>query len=243
MPSPPVQNSEPFRLTTVSAKPVPRHAHLRRVTASTSRFLHLYLSMLSFAVVLFFAATGITLNHPDWFSSQIKTIVHHGVAPHQMLGSHPAAEPDNPGNKTTRSEAVNANSEAGVDKLGLVEMLRSREGIHGAVSDFSVDDSQIEISFKAPGYSADAFIDRDNGKYDLTETRNGIVAVMNDLHKGRDSGRAWAWVIDLSAGLLVLVSLTGLILIWFMHKRRVKGLLLAVTGALLCLAMYKIFVP
>ena len=31
------------------------------------RWLHIYLSMFSLAVVLFFSVTGITLNHPDWF--------------------------------------------------------------------------------------------------------------------------------------------------------------------------------
>lgn len=222
-------------MTTVSAKPVQHHAHLRRVVASTSRFLHLYLSMVSFAVVLFFAATGITLNHPDWFANQ-KTVVHHGVAPKSMLGS-PAAQGDNAGSKPDP-----ANSEAGVDKLALVEMLRA-QGIHGAVSDFRIDDSQIEISFKAPGYSADSFIDRDSGKYDLTETRNGLVAVLNDLHKGRDSGKAWSLVIDISGGLLVLVSVTGLVLIWFMHKRRTNGLLLAAGGAIVCILMYRLFVP
>lgn len=212
-------------MTTVSAKPVPTHVHLRRVVASSARFLHLYLSMVAFAIVLFFAATGITLNHQDWFSSQQKTVVHHGLAAHQMLGSRTAQGED-----------------SGVDKLGLVEMLRAQD-IHGAVSDFRIDDSQIEVSFKAPGYSADAFIDRDSGKYDLTETRNGFVAVMNDLHKGRDSGKAWSVLIDISAGLLVLVSVTGLVLLWFMHKRRTNGFILAVAGALLCIAIYKIFVP
>jgi hypothetical protein len=218
-------------LTTVSAKPVPRHAHLRRVVASTSRFLHLYLSMVSFAVVLFFAATGLTLNHPDWFSSQIKTIVRHGVAAKSMLGNR------------TAQVAAGGGGDATIDKLGLVEMLRSRDGIHGAVSDLRVDDSQIEISFKAPGYSADAFIDRDSGKYDLTETRNGFVAILNDLHKGRDSGRAWSVVIDISASLLVLVSLSGLVLIWFMHKRRTNGLLLAAAGAAAFILIYRLFIP
>lgn len=180
--------------------------------------------MISFAVVLFFAATGLTLNHADWFASEQKTTVYHGTAAKNMLGT--------PGSQ----------GDAGVDKLGLVEMLRAT-GIHGAVSDFRVDDSQIEISFSAPGYSADAFIDRDSGKYDLTETRNGFVAIMNDLHKGRDTGKAWSFVIDVSAGLLVLVSLTGLVLIWFMHKRRVAGLLLAAAGAAFCILFYRLFVP
>jgi hypothetical protein len=181
--------------------------------------------MVSFAVVLFFSVTGITLNHQDWFADQQKTAVFHGQASAKMLGD--------------RAKSGDA---AGIDKLGLVEMLRA-QGIHGAVSDLRIDDSQIEISFKAPGYSADAFIDRDTGKYDLTETRNGFVAILNDLHKGRDSGKVWAALIDISAGLLVLVSLTGLILIWFMHKRRTVGLLLVAVGTVLCVLLYRFFVP
>jgi hypothetical protein len=182
--------------------------------------------MVSFGVVFFFAVTGITLNHPDWGASQQKTVVHHGQAAKAMLG-----------NRTAQGDA------AGVNQLGLVEMLRSQDGIHGAVSDFRVDDSQIAISFKGPGYAADAFIDRDTGKYDLTETRNGFMAVINDLHKGRDTGKAWAVVIDISASLLVLVSLTGMILIWFMHKRRTAGLLLAAAAAAVCVVGYRLFVP
>ena len=181
--------------------------------------------MVSFAVVLFFSVTGITLNHQDWFADQQRTAVFHGQAAAKMLGD--------------RAKSGDA---AGIDKLGLVEMLRA-QGIHGAVSDLRIDDSQIEISFKAPGYSADAFIDRDTGKYDLTETRTGFVAILNDLHKGRDSGKVWAALIDISAGLLVLVSLTGLILIWFMHKRRTVGLLLVVVGTMLCFILYHFFVP
>ncbi len=49
---------------------------------------------------------------------------------------------------------------------------------------------------RAAGYTADMFLDRATGTYDSTETRMGFVALMNDLHKGRDSGRAWSRVID-----------------------------------------------
>jgi hypothetical protein len=181
--------------------------------------------MVSFAIVLFFAVTGITLNHQEWFSDKQKTTVYHGVADARMLG-----------NRAAQGDAAN------VDKLGLVEMLRA-QGIHGAVSDLRVDDSQIEISFKAPGYTADTFIDRDTGKYDLTETRNGFVAVINDLHKGRDSGKAWSIFIDVSAILLTLVSASGLLLVWFIHKRRVTGFLLAIAGAVVSVLLYRLFVP
>ncbi len=58
-----------------------------------------------------------------------------------------------------------------VAKLEIVEHLRNANGVKSALSDFHVDDSQITVSFKGPGYTADAFIDRDTGKYDLTVVR------------------------------------------------------------------------
>ena len=38
-----------------------------RDLATWSRWLHIYLSMFSFIIVLFFSVTGLTLNHVDWF--------------------------------------------------------------------------------------------------------------------------------------------------------------------------------
>ncbi len=71
----------------------------------------------------------------------------------------------------------------------------------------------------------------------------GLVAVLNDLHKGRDTGKAWARVIDVSAVLMVLVSLTGLLLIFFLAKKRFSGLLVAVAGAILSYLAYLAWVP
>jgi len=62
------------------------------------------------------------------------------------------------------------------------------------------------------------------------------------LHKGRDTGNKWSTVIDFSAVLMTLVSLTGLTLIFFLNKRRFFGLVIAVTGALLCYLAYAMWV-
>lgn len=197
--------------------PAQRSAKLRRRTAIVSRWLHTYLSMVSFAVVLFFAITGLTLNHADWFASQQKTTERAGTLPVDWL----------------KDES---------HKLEVVEKLRTA-GAHGAVSDYRIDDQQVSVSFKAPGYTADTFIDRASGKYQLTITNNGLVAVLNDLHKGRDSGKAWGWVIDASAVLLTLVSLSGLLLLFFVYKRRLSGLIVGVAGAIACWLIWRHFVP
>ena len=183
-----------------------------------SRWLHIYLSMASFAILFFFAVTGLTLNHTEWFAGQQRTV--------QAKGTMDRAWLKDP-----------------VRKLEIVELLRSRHSVRGAMSDFRVDDAQCSVSFKGPGYTADAFLDRTTGAYDLTETRNGVFAVLNDLHKGRDSGRVWAWVIDLSAGLMTLVSLSGFVLIFLLAKKRFSGLVVASIGGLMCWALWARFVP
>ncbi len=174
--------------------------------------------MLSFGVLLFFAVTGLTLNHTEWFSGAQRTIQVKGRLNTALLKDK-------------------------VAKLEVVERLRQAHRVSGALSDFRIEDAQCSVSFKGPAYTADVFIDRATGAYDLTETRMGLVALINDLHKGRDSGRAWGWVIDLSAVLMTLVSLSGLILMFYLQKRLFSGLLTLAGGALACYLAYLLWVP
>jgi hypothetical protein len=202
----------------------PKHVHgfWRRHTASFFRWLHIYLSMISFAILFFFAVTGLTLNHADWFSHGKERV-------RQTKGKMDAR--------------WMTGADASVQKLEVVEFLRHAHGIKGAVGDFRIEETQCDVSFKGPGYSADAIIKRDTGDYEMTETRMGFVAIINDLHKGRDSGRGWSLIIDISAVLMVLVSSTGTVLLAFVKRRRVTGYIAAGVGALLCWLAYVLFVP
>jgi uncharacterized protein len=94
------------------------------------------------------------------------------------------------------------------------------------------------VTFKGPGYSADAFIDRATGRYDLSESYHGVIAVINDLHKGRDTGKVWSVLIDLSALLMTLVSLTGLILLFYIKRRRISGLVIALVGTVVVAVLW-----
>jgi len=194
-----------------------RSLHWKRRFAHLARWLHTYLSMLSFAILLFFAATGLTLNHAEWFEGQRNAVKYQG---------------------TLDAAWMKASDPKVVEQDKIVEYLRRTHGIKNAVSEVHVEDDRCEVVFKGPGYEADASIDRKTGKYDLSVSRFGVVAVLNDLHKGRDTGGEWSKVIDFSAVLMTLVSLTGLTLIFFLNKRRLFGLVMAVTGALLCYLAY-----
>jgi uncharacterized protein len=197
----------------------PHWKHKWRKRAVTwARWSHIYLSMVAFAILFFFAATGFTLNHQEWFAGQPHTAIYKGAVERAWLGNE-------------------------VAQTRVVEHLRQTHHIKAALSDFRVDDGQVSVSFKGPGYSADAFIDRGTGSYDLTETRLGWAAVMNDLHKGRDAGRVWGKLIDAAAIFMTLVSLTGVTLIFFLAKWRRSGLILLAAGAALCCTLYFLFVP
>ena len=191
-------------------------------TASLSRWLHIYLSMLSFVVVLFFSVTGLTLNHAAWFDGK--------EIEQKYTGNVPVAW-------------VNAPDTSHIKKLEIVELLRKSYGIKGYVSDFLIQDDQCLISFKGPGYSANAFIARKDGKFELIELKMGVGAVLNDLHKGRDTGKSWSWLIDVSAIFLILISLSGLVMLLFLKKKKVNGLLIAILGGAICWLMYYLLVP
>jgi uncharacterized protein len=218
LPQPPLTTAKPV-LTEKLRIPAARTPAWKRRLATLSRWLHVYLSMISFGILLFFAVTGLTLNHAEWFGGKPQTVLQKGAVDEKWVKPKEVA------------------------RLEIVEYLRRTHGIKGAVGDFRIDDAQLAISFRGPGYTADANIDRQTGKYDLTETRMGFAAVMNDLHKGRDSGPGWSWMIDLSAVLMTLVSLSGLALIFFLPKRRFSGLIVATVGAAFCYAAYRIWVP
>jgi hypothetical protein len=185
------------------------------------RWLHIYLSMLSFAIVFFFAVTGLTLNHAEKFGDEMTTKTEKGG-----LDGGLVAPKD-----TTK-----------IDKLRIVEYLRETHHIHAALSDFRIDEDQVSVSFKGPGYAADVFISRPDGKYQLSQTSTGFVGLINDLHKGRDTGHGWSVFIDVSAVVLTLVSLTGMVLLLFLKRRRVAGLVVAALGLIVAWLVYRIWI-
>jgi hypothetical protein len=130
-----------------------------------------------------------------------------------------------------------------VARLEVVEHLRKEHGVGGALAEFRVDENECMVTFKGPGYAADAVIDRASGRYTLAQSHHGFLAVINDLHKGRDTGPVWSVLIDVSAVLLIVISLTGLILLFYLKLRRGPGLVLALLGTAAVAAIYLLVVP
>ncbi len=189
-----------------------------RVFLSISRTLHIYLTMLVALLLLFFGSTGFMLNHAEWFG--LETITN-----------------------STREGTLPKSALAPLDKLAVVEWLRAELGMTGGVDSFEAEPESIRIVFKRPGLRAEANIKVADGHVELSTERRGISALLTDLHKGASSGAGWKWVIDGTAALLVLGSLTGLILWISLPRRRALGIVALVVGVAASLSTYFFLVP
>ncbi|HEX3927078.1 MAG TPA: PepSY-associated TM helix domain-containing protein [Gemmatimonadales bacterium] len=184
--------------------------------AGVVRTIHIYLTMFAFLLMMFFAVTGVILNHEDWIAGQTTTRDTTGVLPPAVTQAP--------------------------DKLMVVEHLRSDFGAIGALSTFDIDPTSLHVELKGPGRRTDADIDRATGKAKVTVERHGVLMRLDDLHRGKDSGHAWRWVIDLSAALLFLGSLTG-ILMWIALPRRRKWGVAALIGGVVVIGAIYWMVP
>jgi hypothetical protein len=68
-------------------------------------------------------------------------------------------------------------------------------------------------------------------------TQNGFIATLTNLHKGTTMPAPWILLIDTLAGAMIFLSISGAILWWETHRRRLAGIMIfgvsvAVTVAL-----------
>lgn len=189
-----------------------------RGVMAVSRTIHVYLTMFALLLMLFFAVTGLLLNHEEWLGADT-------IKPVERAGDFPLALLSGP------------------DKLMVVERLRADYGAVGAVTTFDVDPQTLRIEMKGPGRHTEAEIDRKSGKATITIERRGFFLRLDDLHRGKDSGAAWSWVLDASAVLLLVGSITGLLMWIGLPRRRRLGVVALLTSIVICLAIYLAFVP
>lgn len=163
--------------------------------------------MVSLLVVLFFAVTGLLLNNPSW-----------------TFGQQPQVS------TVTGSLPDGAISNGQPDYLVISEYLRSHQLVSGQVTDYGISGDEGRISYGSPGYSATATFSVSAGTVTVQTTRSGVIALLNDLHKGTNAATPWKLAIDAAAVLLTLVALTGVIMQLLMAKKRVTASVLLGAG-------------
>jgi hypothetical protein len=88
----------------------------------------------------------------------------------------------------------------------------------GKIADWKT--GEIYLSLPRPGGDAWLKIDLAQAVATYSVTDAGWIAYFNDLHKGRHTGKAWAWFIDILALACVVFSITGLVILKMHAKSR-----------------------
>ncbi|HEX4997316.1 MAG TPA: PepSY-associated TM helix domain-containing protein [Terriglobia bacterium] len=191
--------------------------HIVRVITHWALLIHIYVSMAGFALTLLFAVTGLTLNHQDFgWSEPLLSSSEMDIPP--PLLEHPS------------SEAV-------------ARHVQDTLGISSPLTDYHEDPDQIQATFAAPGKRTVVTIDRAAAKGEVEQEARGMLGVLDDLHKGFDSGRAWYWTIDIAAVLLAVSALTGMVTLISLRARRATGFIFGGLGVATLLFIYVIWVP
>ena len=190
------------------------------------RLLHSYSSMLVLVLLLFFAITGITLNHPELiYSAAGKQSVQRSLALPEALQY--SELPDSAEQQAQIAEQFR-------------DWLSSEHQVKASVFSyvFEPDDMLLELDFKRPAGYASVIVDFSANNAELELEFNGYLALLNDLHKGRNAGTSWIVLIDITAIACVLFALTGFYLILKQSSRRSIGNSLAMLGVFLTLLAY-----
>lgn len=194
---------------------------------------HWVSSALSLACILLFSVTGITLNHAA--DIEATPTVRSGILElpeplHQTLLVDANAEA-----KAAPKDTPLAND--------LVLWIEKNTELSLAQATIQQDDMEIYISLPRPGGDAWISIDRNTAELEFEDTDRGLIALLNDLHKGRDSGIVWRWLIDIFAVACLLFSLTGVALLYLHGRHRPATWPLTSVGLILPWLLLLAFVP
>lgn len=164
---------------------------------------HWVSSALCLIGLLLFGITGFTLNH----SGQIES------SP-SVLSQRGTVEP------ALRSQLERQVAQVKKDAKGraalpveLQAWVAQRWSIDTAAKVAEWSDEEIYLSLPRPGGDAWLRLNLEDGEIEYERTDRGWISYFNDLHKGRHTGEAWSWFIDIFAGATLVFSITGLFIL------------------------------
>lgn len=206
-----------------TAKAKPKTGFDRGALFRLSRMLHAYLSAFAFLALIFFSATGLLLNHPDWVDLT------------KMRESTSTVVLD-------KAEVAKA-AAASDPNAALAKLLASRTKLLGGYKSGETLDGEASLRFEGVRGYSDAYVDLATGSAEVTVKHANSIATINELHRGKNAGRAWALVIDLSAILVLALSLIGYILFFSLRFRLVPSLILTAVSLIVLGGVFLLFVP
>jgi len=154
--------------------------------------------------ILLFSITGITLNHSSQIEARPVVVSKKAQLPPVLIAeiAHVAGD-----TKAPLPESLRTWIESSMD-LPVGER----------IAEWS--DSDVYVSMPRAGGDAWLSIDRASGEVEYERTDRGWISWLNDLHKGRNTGAAWNWFIDVLAIACIVFSLTGFFLLQLHARQR-----------------------
>lgn len=181
-----------------------------------SRYVHGWLSAFAFLTLLFFSVTGLLLNHPEWFEPTKTEQTTQLILPESVLKS--IKQQENPSDT-------------------ILNYVRQQQNVVGRYQSSEVMDNEVMIRLESPAGATDIWVMADTGETEITQKPASTVSMLNDLHRGKNSGLAWSWLIDISAIIVIALSLVGYILFLSIKTRLVTHLVLTAASLALIILL------
>lgn len=156
--------------------------------------------------MILFSVTGITLNHASQIEAKPEITSKNAPLPVPLADSlrAQAAAAAKPDAKDARKAPLPA---------PLQDWFKREWSLDTAGREAEWSNEEVYVSLPRPGGDAWLRIDLREGEAEYELTDRGWVSYFNDLHKGRHTGVAWSWFIDVFAAAALLFSITGLFIL------------------------------
>ncbi|QEL65012.1 hypothetical protein OTERR_15360 [Oryzomicrobium terrae] len=172
-----------------------KHSQRRAGWLKTLHHWHWISSAVCLLGMLLFSVTGITLNHAADIAARPQVEQRTAQLPAELL--------------TT----LERNQATAPLPAALQPWLRDTLAVNAAGREAEWSADEVYLPLPRPGGDAWLRIDRASGAVEYERTDRGWVSYLNDLHKGRNTGTAWRWFIDIFAAACLMFSLTGLLIL------------------------------
>jgi hypothetical protein len=181
-----------------------------------ARYLHGWLSALAFVMLMFFAATGLLLNHPQWFND--------------------------PSQERSRQLSLSPNLVAQISSLEdpsatILAYIRDHHPLMGRYQSSEVLANEVIIRLQSPAGTTDIWVNLETAQAEIIDKPASLVSMLNDLHRGKYVNQLWHTVIDVSAILLLCLSLSGYILFLSIKPRLLSHLVLTAISLVLLMLL------
>lgn len=186
------------------------------------RMLHAYLSAFAFLALIFFSATGLLLDHPEWMQGRGK-------------------ETDT---KLALPAAVVTQAKTLKDPTAyLAGEVSKRATLVGSYRNGELDDGQANLRFEGVKGASTVMVDLATGQADVSTEHATALTVIGDLHRGKNASIPWRAVIDISAVLVLALSLIGYVLFFSLRFRLRTSLVLTGVSLAVLLAIFLWLTP